>query len=124
MLRTFILVGIGGAAGSMLRYAASVLLPRALTSSFPWPTLLVNLAGSLLIGLLAGAASRSAWMAQTGWPLLAAGLCGGFTTFSTFSLDVLKLAERGAAVTALTYIAASVVFGIALCFTGYYLASR
>jgi CrcB protein len=123
MLRTLILVGIGGAAGSILRYAVTLLMPRAEASSFPVATMLVNLAGCLIIGLLAGFAARNAWMMHMGWSLLATGLCGGFTTFSTFALDNLQLMERGAFITAIVYAALSVIVGIVLCFTGYYLTS-
>ena len=124
MLRTFLLVGAGGAVGSMLRYGISLLLPRASAYSFPTSTLLVNMAGCLAIGLLAGFAGRSSWMTGTGWPLLATGVCGGFTTFSAFSLEALKLMERGATGTAIAYAVVSVVGGIILCYAGFYLSNH
>jgi len=123
MIRNFLLIGIGGAAGSMARYAITLLLPKTAVTSFPVSTLLVNLLGSLLIGLLAGVALRSQWMTQTGTALLAAGLCGGFTTFSAFALDGIRLLEAGAVLTALLYVSLSVVVGMVLCYAGYHLVS-
>jgi CrcB protein len=118
MLRNFLLVGAGGAVGSMLRYAIALLLPRA-GKGFPWATFTVNLVGCFVIGLLAGLIPRQHWMFRTGWMLLATGLCGGFTTFSSFALDNVKLFESGGNFTAVIYTAASLMLGIALCFAGY-----
>lgn len=122
MLRNFFLVALGGAAGSLLRYAIALLLPRS-GHGFPWATLTVNLAGCLIIGLLAGLTPRHHWMAQTGWVLMATGLCGGFTTFSSFALDNVKLFETGGNVTGLIYIIASLSLGIFLCYLGYHFTS-
>jgi len=119
MIRSFLLIGLGGAAGSMARYAVSLLLPKASTASFPIATLLVNLLGCLVIGLLAGCALRNNWMMHTGWALLATGLCGGFTTFSAFALDGLKLMESSAILTAIIYATISVAIGMMLCYVGY-----
>lgn len=118
MLRTFLLVGAGGAAGSMLRFALVLMLPRP-GRSFPWATLSVNLIGCLLMGLLAGLVPRYQWMNNTGWALLATGLCGGFTTFSAFALDNVKLFQSGAGVEAVAYTLVSLICGIILCYAGY-----
>src|SRR5437870_2047776 len=107
MLRNFLLVGLGGACGSMMRFGISLLLPRVSTASFPLSTLIVNISGCLLIGLLAGIALRSEWMNVTGWTLLAAGICGGFTTFSSFSYESILLIKAGHYVSALLYISGS-----------------
>jgi len=122
MLRNFLLVGAGGAAGSILRYAVALMLPRA-GKGFPWATLSVNLIGCLLIGMLAGLVPRHSWMLHTGWVLLATGLCGGFTTYSAFALDNVKLFEVGGNITALTYTLISLVAGIILCYAGYAIAA-
>jgi CrcB protein len=118
MLRNLLLVGAGGAAGSMLRYAIALALPRS-GKGFPWATLTVNLAGCLVIGLLAGLIPRQHWMFRTGWVLLATGVCGGFTTFSAFALDNVKLFESGGSMTAVIYTVLSIALGIVLCFAGY-----
>lgn len=107
----------GGALGSWLRF----LVGRAfapIASAFPWATLTVNVAGSLAMGLLAG------WLAHFGQHgegsrlLLGVGLLGGFTTFSSFSLDFALLMERGALATALIYVAVSLIAGFGGLFAG------
>lgn len=99
-------VALGGAAGSVLRYGLGLALP------FPFATLAVNVIGSFLIGLVwVGLGPR--WH-----PLLMAGLMGGFTTFSAFSLDVLRLAESGRISAGLVYGAASVILSLAAVWAG------
>ena len=87
-----LLVGLGGGIGAMLRYAVSSLPVRSL---FPVLTLAVNLLGAFIIGLVTGfletRADPPAWVS----PLLKTGLCGGFTTFSTFSLETVTLWRNG-----------------------------
>lgn len=87
----FLFVGIGGAAGSMLRYAIS-LIPYHET--FPLLTLITNLCGAFLIGCITGIAARRNIPANM-LLLLKTGLCGGFTTFSTFSLEAYTLMQNG-----------------------------
>ena len=118
-MKNMLLVALGGAAGSVLRYSIGVWLKQAFDGSFPLATLVVNLLGSLLIGLLAGYAGRQEWMSGDGWLLLATGLCGGFTTFSALSLEGFRMLQSGAVGTALLYLGASVVVGLALCAVGY-----
>lgn len=107
----------------MLRYGLSLLMPRPAPGGFPVATLLVNLLGCLMIGLLAGLSERSGWISQTGWPLLAIGLCGGFTTFSALALEDMRLLQEGALATAVWYTIISVTGGILLCRTGYALSA-
>jgi CrcB protein len=96
------------------RFGVVQLLPIV---HFPWPTLLVNVLGSLLIGILIGAFSEASWFTSVGRPLLVTGLLGGFTTFSAFSLEAVQLAQAGHAIVALGYVLASV----ALCVIGAWL---
>lgn len=113
-LYSFLLVAAGGAAGSALRYAASLLL-AAVSVAGVWPTLAVNAAGSLLIGLLSG------WGLRGGWSLLAVtGLCGGFTTYSTFSLQTVALLQEGRWAAAAGYAAGT----LALCLGATWLGLR
>ena len=113
-----LLVATGGAIGAGLRHLAGILALRLFGSGFPWGTLFVNIAGSLLIGLFI------AWLAKrTGTSnelrlFLATGVLGGFTTFSAFSLDVANLFERGALSLAFGYILASVMFSVFAVFAG------
>jgi CrcB protein len=108
----YLLVFIGGGLGSMARYALSVLGMRLLGQGFPWATLFINIAGSALMGALTG------WLVVQGNApaslriFVATGLLGGFTTFSTFSLETVLLYERGQLGLAVAYVAASVVIGI------------
>jgi CrcB protein len=107
-------VALGGAIGASLRYLAVGQALRWLGAGFPWGTLAVNLAGCFLMGLIFGAFGARFAAA----PLLMAGILGGFTTYSAFSLDVLTLIERGETPMAAAYVIATVVGTIALCFAG------
>lgn len=108
MISSVFLVALGGAIGSVLRYLTG------LAVGFPYGTLVVNVTGSFLIGVLwVALASRA--VAQ---PLLITGLLGGFTTFSAFSLDTLRLIEDGRMSHALTYIVASVGLSLLACIGG------
>lgn len=114
----FLLVGAGGALGAMTRYGFSVLVGRLWPMSFPLATLLINIIGSLAMGLFVGLMARlmPAWQNEARL-FVAVGLLGGFTTFSSFSLDAIVLLERGEMVQAISYVLLSVV----LCLIGLYL---
>ena len=106
MIQTLSLVALGGAIGAALRYLANVSALRLLGPGFPYATLLVNVAGSFLIGLL-----FVMLMDKGGGrlgPFVLTGILGGFTTFSAFSLDTLVLVEKGQGAMAAVYVAASV----------------
>ena len=104
-------VMVGGAVGSGLRYLVATALPESL-DGFPWPTFLVNLLGSFLLGLLSGLAVRSDILSRTTLLLLGTGLCGGFTTFSTFSMESIGLMQAGHLWMAALYMAGSLVGGL------------
>jgi CrcB protein len=124
MLRSFLLVGAGGAIGSMARYGIAYAMSKG-TPETHIATFLINIVGSLLIGLLFGMASRQQLMAGgAGWLFLASGLCGGFTTFSTFALENVSLMQKGQSVAALTYTLASVVVGLLLCRVGMWMTGQ
>ena len=90
----------------------------AATAPFPWSTLAVNVAGSLLMGLLAGWLARHGSGGETWRLLLGVGVLGGFTTFSAFSLELALMIERGSLVSAALYVAVSVLAGVAALFAG------
>lgn len=94
MVSNCLFVGLGGGAGAICRYLVG-LLPVLQRGAFPLPTLLINVAGSFLIGLIAQRAGSPAGMDPHLLLLLKVGFCGGFTTFSTFSLESLTLLEEG-----------------------------
>ena len=104
-------VALGGAIGSALRYGVNVSAGRAFGAGFPWATLIVNVAGSFVMGLLVVVLAEKGGTRLS--PFLMTGVLGGFTTFSAFSLDTLTLWERGAHGLALAYVAASVVLSLA-----------
>ena len=107
-----LLVMLGGAIGAGARYLVGQASVAAWGSSYPWGTLAVNLAGGLLMGLLAGSLSRMGGGEQ--WRLLlGVGVLGGFTTFSAFSLDVMAMLQRGDWGPALFYSLASVIGSVA-----------
>lgn len=103
--KAYLAVGVGSGIGSVLRYGVSLASFAALGGYFPWGTLLVNVLGSGLIGWLAATASRFPHTSLARWqPLLVAGFCGGFTTFSLFSLETLYLIQQGYPALALLYV--------------------
>lgn len=115
---SFLAVFLGGGIGSVLRYGVQVLLhERVVPYNFPWATFTVNILGCFLIGLFYALTSRFNFSPETRL-FLTVGLCGGFTTFSTFSNDSLLLLREGELTVSLLYIAASVVLGILACLFG------
>jgi len=115
-------VAFGGAVGSVLRYQTGRLMtlwlgPNTVTA-FPWATLAVNVVGSLAMGVLAGALARHG-DANEHWRLLiGVGLLGGFTTFSSFSLEMMLLVERGQPALAFVYAAVSLLAGLTALYVG------
>ncbi len=118
-MNAFLLVGAGGALGAMSRYGIGVLIGKFWNSHFPIATILVNVFGSLLMGLLIGllAYYTPQWQGQARL-FMAVGVLGGFTTFSAFSLEIITLVERGQAVLALVYILISVILSVMAVFAG------
>ena len=108
----------GGACGAALRY----LLVASLPGLFPWVTLGINIAGSLVIGLVWGYYAEAAWFQTWGRVFWVVGVLGGFTTFSTFSYDVVTLIEQQQLVLALGYILLSVLCCIGAAYLGWTLA--
>lgn len=117
-MSNLLLVGAGGAIGSMARYLLGLWTLQRWGPGFPWGTLGVNITGSFLIGLLAELIMRKFGASAEMRLFLITGVLGGYTTFSAFSLDAITLFERGDAVLAVTYIAASVVLSILAVFGG------
>lgn len=122
---TYLWIAIGGALGSMARYACSVAAVRAFGEAFPWGTLAVNVAGSFAIGLFASLDPPGGR-----WPMpadarlfLTVGLCGGFTTFSSFSAQTLGLLEQGRVAAAFGNVAGSVGLCLLAVWAGYALGA-
>lgn len=121
-LYAFIAVGVGGAFGSMLRYAIAYWSVERLGPGFPWHTVAINVAGSFLIGVVAVYAQSSVGMSPYVGTFVTVGVLGGFTTFSTFSFDTVTLFSEGAPQLALAYCAGSVILGVAAALAGIALA--
>ena len=123
-MNALVLVFLGGGLGAVSRHLSGMAVMRVSGPGFPWGTLLVNIVGSLAMGLLiAWLARRSAGDVHLRL-LLATGFLGGFTTFSAFSLDVVTLYERGALTAAAAYVIASVTVSILALFGGLWLARQ
>ena len=109
---SYILVFFGAGLGGVVRHALNAAIPSALGNAFPWATFLINITGSVAMGALVG------WLASRGvgaGPLrlfAATGVLGGYTTFSTFSLETTLLIERHAYIPAFAYVTGSVLFGV------------
>ncbi|PKL24747.1 MAG: fluoride efflux transporter CrcB [Spirochaetae bacterium HGW-Spirochaetae-3] len=118
-----VLIMVGGGLGALCRYAVSTLSLRWLGSGFSWGTAIANLVGCFLIGAAAGMMERS-MLPRTLWLLLVTGFLGGFTTFSTFSLESVVMFREGEAVRAVLNVALNGAGGLLACVGGMALALR
>jgi CrcB protein len=119
---TVLLVLIGGALGAPVRYVVDLMVQSRHDSVLPWGTFLVNAAGSLVLGAMAGAVAAAGgphWLLT----LVGTGFCGALTTFSTFSFETVRLAEEGALGAAVVNVAGSVLVGAAACAAGWSVAT-
>jgi CrcB protein len=119
MIKNILLIGTGGFIGSVARFFVSKLNLSIHFFSIPVGTLLVNIAGSLLIGFMTGIAEKSTLLTVQWRLFLMVGLCGGFTTFSTFTGENLMLLHNGQIATLLLYTALSIFLGFAAVFLGF-----
>ena len=119
-LAAILSVACGGALGSVARYLVGIYFGRWFGTGFPWGTLFINVTGSFLIGALAESFALRWNVSLSTKAFLIVGICGGYTTFSAFSLDFATLMVRGASLLALTYVAASVVLAIAALYAGFH----
>ncbi|MEE1303101.1 MAG: fluoride efflux transporter CrcB [Bacteroidales bacterium] len=121
MLRNILIVGIGSFLGGVLRYLISIVMKNYCSQGFPWATLLVNLMGCFLIGLIFGLFNRYSSINNVWCLLFTTGLCGGFTTFSTFANEGLQLLSSGNIWGFVFYVSVSVILGVALVALAYWL---
>ncbi|MEC8209843.1 MAG: CrcB family protein [Verrucomicrobiota bacterium] len=116
-----LLTFIGCALGGVFRYLGTLMIARFFGEGFPWGTLFVNAVGSFLFGLFLGSgfAVKELWLSSNGYAFVALGFCGGFTTFSTFSLQTFSLISKQAWGKALANIFGSVSLCVFCVFSGY-----
>jgi fluoride exporter len=123
-MRTALLVAMGGAAGTLLRYATSLLVAKLYRGPWPLGTSLVNLAGCFAIGLLMGLYQERMALSDSARMFLGVGVLGGFTTFSAFAYESHELFRRGPSGLGVLYVAASVAGGLLAASFGVRLATR
>lgn len=114
----FVVVFFGGGLGAALRHGMNLAAARAMGTQFPYGTLFINVLGSLCMGLIVEYFALKGGVSQRWLLFITTGILGGFTTFSTFSLDTALLYERGQLAAAGLYVAASVIVGIMSLFAG------
>jgi CrcB protein len=121
MGKMILLVGAGGFAGSIARFLSQQLVLKYYPSSFPWGTLLVNITGCFLIGLIYAVAEKGTLISPEVRLLLATGFCGGFTTFSSFAYENIALMRDGEWLYAFLYILASLIVGLLAAYLGLFI---
>lgn len=118
-MNMFLAIAVGGAIGAVLRHAVSTGIYSWFGIGFPWGTLAVNVLGSLALGAVVEAGASTLKLTPELRALIATGLLGAFTTFSTFALDAANLFDRQAMVSGILYVGLSV----SLCIGGFYLGA-
>jgi len=124
MMSPWLAVALGGAMGAMARFGISTYLLPVLPGRFPWSTLLVNVLGSFMIGVLYVIIVEKALWSHQWRILLMTGFLGALTTFSTFSIESVNLIQRSQFLLAMSYAGATVVACIAASATGLWLTNR
>jgi fluoride exporter len=118
MLKILLLIGSGSFIGGILRYLISRHIQFGVFSTFPWGTFAVNMIGCLFVGLFYGISSRDGMMSNEWKMFLTVGFCGGFTTFSTFSVENIALIRDGNFLLFATYASLSLFIGIMATYSG------
>ena len=125
MFLRLLAVGAGGALGAVMRYLVTGWVHRAVPPAFPYGTLAVNVAGSLIVGFASGVfAARAESRDHLIQLFLIVGVCGGFTTFSAFSAETYQLVQRGALAPAAVNVVLQVAGSLAAVFAGFWLSRQ
>ena len=118
MLKNIFIIGLGGGIGSIARYLCQKYISETFPHPFPFPTFIVNIIGCLLIGIFYGLSEKGNILTPEWRFFLITGICGGYTTFSTFAYENVMLLKSGDFLYFGLYAALSVFFGIACTFAG------
>ncbi len=118
MLKNILIIGAGGFIGSVLRYLVQLYIDKGLNSTFPLGTLVANIAGSFLIGIVFALAEKGNLLSAEWRMFLAIGICGGFTTFSTFAFNNFVMIQERNTVQLFLNIGGSLFFGILAVYLG------
>jgi CrcB protein len=118
-MKNIILVGIGGMIGSIARYLTSTYFGRLIPAAFPYGTFAVNVFGCLVIGIIYGLTERHSWFTGDWLIFLAAGFCGGYTTFSSFAVENVQLLQQSNYLTFALYSISSFTLGLIAVFIGF-----
>ena len=121
MLKSLLIVGTGSFIGGAMRYLLSTYIKNMYGQTFPWGTLVVNLLGCFVFGIIFALFSKHNSADNTFCLLLTTGICGGFTTFSTFANESVQMIQNGNIGEFIGYMATSVIIGIALIALGYWI---
>lgn len=118
MLRTILIVGTGGFIGSVMRYLVQFFVEKGLNSTFPWGTFIANIAGSFIIGIVFELAQKGNLLSAEWRMFLAVGICGGFTTFSSFAYNNLTMLKEQAYGQFILNVGGSLFFGLLAVYVG------
>lgn len=121
MLKSLLIVGTGSFIGGGMRYLLSTYMKNVCGQGFPWGTLVVNLLGCFLFGIIFAVFSKNNSTDNTLYLLLTTGVCGGFTTFSTFANESVQMLQNGNISGFVSYVATSVIAGFILIALGYWM---
>ncbi len=119
MIKSLLIVGAGSFIGGAIRYLLSTFMKNVCGSGFPWGTLSVNLLGCFLFGIIFAIFSKNNSTGNTLYLLLTTGICGGFTTFSTFAHESVQMLQHGNTFGFIGYVATSIIAGLAFMALGY-----
>lgn len=118
MIKTLFLIGSGGFLGTIIRYLSQIFLQRLFQTTFPIGTMTVNILGSFIIGIIFALSEKSNLLTSETRLFLTVGFCGGFTTFSAFSYNIVTLAKDSGAIINLIYISGSIILGVLAVYLG------
>jgi CrcB protein len=117
-MKAFLYVFLGSGIGGILRYGISLMFASSTNIKFPWPTLVANIIAAFLVGLFYAVAAQRTWLDKNYLLLLTTGLCGGLSTFSTFSFETMRLWQSQQYTMSIVYVLLSIITCLVFTFVG------